>query len=256
MKYAVCKLSVVPVRKNPSDSSEQVTQLIFGDAFEIIESQEKWLKILQAFDGYEGWIDPKQAHKISEKDFQKIIKSKETFCGNFVGAMDYEGNTMYIPFGGILHLEAQNQVFWTKERMRFADKIQKTKEANPKNLILIAKTFLNVPYLWGGKTVYGIDCSGFMQAIFRMVGIKLKRDAYQQAEQGKLIENFNERKTTDLAFFHNDKGKVIHVGMLIDQNRIIHASGQVRIDQFDENGIFNETKKEHTHFLHSINRMV
>ncbi|MFI5159591.1 MAG: C40 family peptidase, partial [Sphingobacteriales bacterium] len=101
---------------------------------------------------------------------------------------------------------------------------------------------------------FGIDCSGFVQAVFKLHGTKLKRDASQQAEQGSLIESLEEARLGDLAFFKNADGRVVHVGIMLNNKQIIHASGKVKIDSIDEDGIYSEELKRHTHTLHSIKR--
>jgi cell wall-associated NlpC family hydrolase len=121
-------------------------------------------------------------------------------------------------------------------------------------LAAVYQHFLNSPYLWGGKSVFGIDCSGFVQQVLKMFGIKLLRDAYLQAEQGQPVQSLQEAKLGDLAFFQNEKGKVTHVGIMLDEGKIIHASGQVRIDTLNKDGIVTEAG-ERTHSLHSVRRI-
>jgi cell wall-associated NlpC family hydrolase len=118
-----------------------------------------------------------------------------------------------------------------------------------------ALEFLNVPYLWGGKSVFGIDCSGFVQLVFRLYDLNLPRDAYQQAEIGELIDS-KEARQGDLAYFTNEKGKIIHVGIVLDNETIIHASGRVRIDQLTKSGIYNSDYCKETHKLHFIKRVL
>ena len=121
-----------------------------------------------------------------------------------------------------------------------------------KNIIRTALLYLNTPYLWGGKTPFGIDCSGLTQMVYRLNGIKIKRDAFQQANQGKILNVFNDIKPGNLAFFSNKEGEISHVGILINNNSIIHAHGKVRVDQFDENGIYNSKLENYSHKLKFI----
>jgi cell wall-associated NlpC family hydrolase len=116
--------------------------------------------------------------------------------------------------------------------------------------------FLNSAYLWGGRSIFGVDCSGFCQTVFRFIGIPLLRDAYQQASQGEAIGFLEETKLGDLAFFDNEEGRITHVGMLLDQDTIIHASGRVRMDTIDHLGIVNVDTGLHTHKLRIIKRML
>ncbi len=222
-------LSVIPMRKEPSDRSEMVNQILFGETFEILEKQEKWSKIKLHHDKYEGWIDNKQ-WEISKSEKPKGKNSK------VISSVFLKKQHLIFSAGSFVDFEVPG---------------------NKRTLLQTAKLFLQTPYLWGGRTFMGIDCSGFTQIVFRLHDIKLKRDAYQQQSQGKKI-SFADAATNDLAFFSNAEGKVIHVGIVIRKNnslKIIHASGNVRIDKLDASGIFNEETQLYSHHLHSIKRI-
>jgi cell wall-associated NlpC family hydrolase len=222
-------LSVAPMRKEPSDKAEMVNQILFGETFDILEKQEKWTKIKLHHDKYEGWIDNKQFTINNSR--LTIHNSKKIIADLFIKRT----NTI-LPLGSFVDFDVKE---------------------NKKTLLQTAKLFLNTPYLWGGRTFAGIDCSGFTQVVFRVYSIKLLRDAYQQQTQGKKITLKN-AETNDLAFFSNADGRVTHVGIVIkDKNslKIIHASGKVRIDNLNEQGIFNEETQTYSHHLHSIKRI-
>jgi len=110
--------------------------------------------------------------------------------------------------------------------------------------------------LWGGRSPFGIDCSGFTQMVYKLCGMPLKRDAWMQAEQGQDIHLLDETQPGDLAFFDNEEGRIIHVGILTTKNRIIHASGKVRLDSIDHQGIFNSETKRYTHNLRLLKRLI
>ncbi len=131
-----------------------------------------------------------------------------------------------------------------------------TNQSSIAQLPAFAMSFLNMPYLWGGRSPAGIDCSGFTNIVYKLAGIRLRRDAWQQSEQGILINFIDEARPGDLAFFQNEEGKIIHVGIILQQQKIIHASGRVRIDTIDHYGIYDEELKKYTHQLRLIRRMI
>ena len=235
----ICNLSIIPVRKTPNDTSEMVTQLLLGDTFSIIEKRENWHAIKIDADGYEGWIDSKQYELENEIASNKIIlNSQKLYITENYGVLS---------MGSILNLKDKN-FFFNGKNITVEEKLNK--QLNIKD---VAMQYLNVPYLWGGKSIFGIDCSGFTQMVFKIMGIALQRDANQQVEEGLLI-NFNQQQQGDLAFFNNKEGKIIHVGIVLNENQIIHASGKVRIDKLDTKGIFNNNTQKYSHILFCIKR--
>lgn len=257
--YGICNLSIVPCRKEPSDKSEMVTQLLFGEHFYILEVQDKWCRIKIAYDDYECWVDKKQFLPIEQHTFD-ILNSTEIFCSNEVVQILTDNKTSLLfplviasTLPNFYNNECviENQSY-TYEGMHVTGRLPFTKIG----IIETAMMYLNAPYLWGGKTPFGIDCSGFAQMVYKLNGIKLKRDAYQQAEQGETLSFVEEAEAGDLAFFDNDEGKIVHVGIVLDDNKIIHAAGKVRIDGFDHQGIFNAAKNDYTHRLRLLKRIV
>ncbi|MFN3909557.1 MAG: NlpC/P60 family protein [Flavobacterium sp.] len=252
--FGICILSIVPVRKEPSDASEMVTQLLFGDTFRILETTKKWIRIQITFDQYEGWIDRKQFQEISVNDFQALQNSEAIYNAEYI---DFVSNTNHttipIPIGaevGWLQMPNLNTKDWNFDGNKIVG------INNKSQLVKIAMQYLNAPYLWGGKTPFGIDCSGFTQMVYKINGYSLLRDASQQANQGEALSFIEESEPGDLAFFDNEEGKIIHVGILLQDNYIIHASGQVRIDRLDHLGIFNQENNRHTHRLRVIKKLI
>ncbi|MBC7641948.1 MAG: C40 family peptidase [Flavobacterium sp.] len=251
--FGICNLSNIPMRLLPTDTSEIVSQVLFGEHFEILESQKNWTKIRLHFDNYEGWIDEKQFQEISKQDYKKLSTQEYVLNGDLIEYISNEKNLVPILLGssvGFLdfpEINTQNYLF---------EGIKKT-GINPKNdLINTAFLYLNAPYLWGGKNPFGIDCSGFTQMVYKLNGFKLLRDAKQQANQGEPLSFIEESEPGDLAFFDNDEGNIIHVGIIMADNYIIHASGKVRIDRLDHSGIFNEKLNKHTHKLRVIKKII
>ncbi len=249
MKYGICNLSIVPLRAEAADSSELVTQVLYGEVFKVLESRKKWSRIRLAYDTYEAWIDNKQFLFIEEENYNDISKQTPIVCEDLVDMVSTQDNQMIsIVMGSSLNaLDLLNHEF---EGSSVQEKFAKD------NVINTALLYLNTPYLWGGKTPFGIDCSGFTQMVYKLNGHKLKRDASQQVEQGEALSFIEESEPGDLAFFDNAEGDITHVGIIMKDNYIIHAHGKVRIDRLDHTGIFNIHTSLHTHKLRVIKRII
>ena len=249
MKYGICNLSIVPVRAEKSDTSELVTQVLYGEIFKVLDSQKKWSKIRLAFDLYEGWIDNKQYKAIDESTYKSIKASPEMLSKELIDIVCTPQNeTISIVMGSSLRaLEILQHTF---DGPILEQKQQKSA------LISTALLYINTPYLWGGKTPFGIDCSGFTQMVYKLNGTALKRDASLQATQGEALSFIEESEPGDLAFFDNSEGIITHVGIILEDHYIIHAHGKVRIDRLDHTGIFNLDTKSHSHKLRVIKRIL
>jgi hypothetical protein len=247
MILGICNLSIVPVRIVDSDKSEMINQLIYGDIIEILEEKEKWVKIKSVFDDYIGWIDIKQYFKID--DNIKLDLNDPIYSINLVEFIENNNNELVtIPIGSdISNISLMNHKFDGKTI---------SGKNNRNSIVNTALLFLNSPYLWGGKTPFGIDCSGFTHMVYKINGYKLYRDAKDQANQGKTLSFIEESEAGDLAFFNNDEGDIIHVGIILQNNHIIHASGKVRIDRIDHSGIYNNDLNKHTHSLRYIKKII
>ena len=247
MILGICNLSIVPVRIVDSDKSEMINQLIYGDIIEILEEKEKWVKIKSVFDDYIGWIDKKQYFKID--DNITVDLKNPVYSIDLVEFIENNNNELVtIPIGSdISNISLMNHKFEGKTI---------SGKNNRNSIVNTALLFLNSPYLWGGKTPFGIDCSGFTQMVYKINGYKLYRDAKDQANQGKTLSFIEESEAGDLAFFNNDQGDIIHVGIILQNNHIIHASGKVRIDRIDHSGIYNNDLNKHTHSLRYIKKII
>lgn len=252
--YGICNLAIIPLRIEPSDRSEQVSQVLFGEHFEILEQLKQWFKVRLQYDNYEGWIDSKQCQIISESDFNEISNSAQILNHDLVEYITTKDNSLIpIPIGAsvsFLNFEGINKNNFEFEGLKVTG-------IKPKSeLIKTAFMYLNAPYLWGGKTPFGIDCSGFTQMVYKLNGYKLLRDASQQSTQGEALSFIEESEPGDLAFFDNEEGRIIHVGIIMNDNYIIHASGKVRIDRLDHLGIYNAETNRHTHKLRVIKKII
>lgn len=252
--FGLCNLSNIPLRFEPNDRSEILSQVLFGDHFIVLEKQKQWIRIQLQFDEYIGWVDEKQFQYISEIEYEQLSSETIVLNADLVEYITTADNfLMPITLGSSLSFLSHNEI----NTKGFTFEGLRTSGIKPKSdLIKTAFLYLNAPYLWGGKTPFGIDCSGFTQMVYKLNGYKLLRDASQQAGQGEALSFIEESEPGDLAFFDNEAGNIIHVGIIMNDNYIIHASGKVRIDRLDHLGIYNAELNRHTHKLRVIKKII
>lgn len=254
MDTGIISKSLAAVRKEPSETSEMVNQMLFGETFEIVENYKGWLRIIGHFDGYYGWLDSRLTENITNINLTEngrlantLFRAKET---------NSELSTIHLCPGSIL-FNFENGTFINGEtKYSLIDNPFHEISSNTSDAITqLANLYINSPYLWGGKSPFGIDCSGLVQVIYKIAGVNLPRDASQQSTIGNTIEFIDHIKTGDLAFFDNEDGAITHVGIIMDKGQIIHSSGFVRIDKFDHQGIFNTLTNKYSHKLRVIKRV-
>ncbi|MBN2212652.1 MAG: C40 family peptidase [Bacteroidales bacterium] len=260
MKHGICLQSFIPVRFSQTDKSEMTNQLLFGETYTIIEKESKWLKIRCSYDNYTGWIDGPDVHPLTEDTFNKITRKPQLITDREVMELTLENKSrMLISPGSDLPLyDPSLNGFTINKKTYLLGKKPETGAETPsvESVLHTARKFINVPYLWGGRSVFGTDCSGFTQIVFKIHHVKIPRDASQQAFSGKYINRFEDAWPGDLAFFGNEEGNIIHVGIIMENNIIIHASGHVRTDHIDSTGIFNTEKQNYSHHLECIRRVL
>jgi gamma-D-glutamyl-L-lysine dipeptidyl-peptidase len=259
MQYGICMLSVVPARREPSGKSEMVTQLLFGEHYTVLELGEEWLFIKTAFDDYECWINSKQHTRIQESTFKQLEKQDLIYSNELVQVIHNKtsDNNFPLSIGATLPFYKEHQLNFEDFNYSFeGNTASLNQKKTVQEILATAYLFLNAPYLWGGKSIFGIDCSGFTQLVYKLNGYKLPRDAYQQVEIGSPLSFVEEAEAGDLAFFDNEEGSIVHVGILLNNEQIIHASGCVKIDKFDHYGIFSSDTKRYSHTMRVIKRLI
>jgi gamma-D-glutamyl-L-lysine dipeptidyl-peptidase len=259
MKFGMCNLCMVPVRSEASHRSEMVTQLLFGELFEITEIIEGWVKVKLLFDGYEGWVDCKQYMPLYYETFDKLSNFGTSITLDLVHVMTDVTRDVMVPvvLGSSLPHVASNTFYIEDNKFNYDGNVRPVNEAfTTDKIVENAYMYLDAPYLWGGRSPFGIDCSGFTQMTYKLSGVKLFRDAHQQSAQGTTVEFISEVLPGDLAFFDNEEGNIVHAGIILANGQIIHASGKVRIDTIDHEGIYNAQLKKYTHRLRIIKRII
>ncbi len=257
-QFGFCNLTCVPVRARASDRSEMVNQLLFGEIFEIFDTTKGWKLIRSSHDKYEGFIDEKQYLPISDAEYARLLERPATNrVKKTEWVFDSRGFKMMVMPGSHPGGFEHGKIDVSKMDKQATDAPKPASEkVTPAKIADTAKIFLGTPYLWGGRSIAGIDCSGLVQNVYLMNDIALPRDSSYQAGLGETINMISEAQPGDLAFFDNEEGEIIHVGIIIEDEKIIHASGYVRIDELDHHGIFNRQQKKYTHNLRLVKRLI
>ena len=266
MGYGIALYSVIPVREEAREGAEQNTQILFGETFDILEQSPRWNRVKLHLDGQEGWIDAKMCTPMADKEYE-AYKKDYSDAATVIFPMAYamsENNGQTIPLtAGTKLTNYQSQITNGATIGRFEvlgvgfridPSMVRTQPLalNLQSLLETTRFFLNIPYLWGGKNAMGMDCSGFTQIVMSLFGISLLRNASQQATQGTPVRSLKDAQAGDLVFFDHEDGKISHVGIVIDPERVIHCSGRVKVEKLDETGIYNIEQGGYSHHLVSI----
>lgn len=264
MEFGICNKMCVALRAQPSHASEMVSQLLFGESYQVIDSCFEWKKIQTADCHYLGWISEKQHTPISEKEcteWEQGDNQRVKFL--YQNVHDEEQQVTFpICLGAKVPLTIEKYFTMAGKRYTIGsgmddDRLMFPEYTEQQNeLLSVAYRYLNTPYLWGGRTPAGIDCSGFTQNVFQSIGVQLPRDASQQVHVGDVVDFVEEARVGDVAFFENNDGAIVHVGIICGKNQIIHASGCVQVNTIDNSGIFHHNLGKYTHQLRIIKRIL
>lgn len=255
MQFGICTVATAPIRKEPSHRSEMTSQLLFGECFEYLEEVDQyWVKIRCQHDGYEGYLSVRQGAPVTEEVY------KEPYCdytADWLSEVEVNGYQMQVPMGSALKHIRSGRAVWGKTQVLFKGNLWDVEkvQADSKLIKKIAYKYFNTAYLWGGRSVFGIDCSGFTQSVFKFLNIKLPRDASQQALEGEEVGFLSNANCGDLAFF-DENDRIMHVGIILNEREIIHSAGKVRVDKIDAEGIVNNETGNRTHHLRMIKRFI
>ncbi len=262
-QYAIVKLSANMMREKPAYEAELGSQALMGDIVEVLDKKDYWVKI-KTDEPYVGWVNELGLRYVGEKELNKYKKAKKLICiknyshiyskpstksriisdfilGNRVWAVSKKGKL--VKKRGFYKIKIGGKKFAyvkAKDVKRYKEKKAKNFYSN---LVKTAYRYMGVPYLWGGKSIKGVDCSGFISNIWYLNGVKLPRNASQQAQLGEEVIIYNKEgeifcdnlKAGDLLFFgkkgeNGEKDKINHVAMYLKNSKFIHASQLVRIN--------------------------
>jgi len=255
--YAACQVSIAPMRAQPSDKSEMVSQLLFGETVEVNGVKDQWSQVVCAWDGFSGWVDQKQLKQLTPSEFHDYQEHASLNLSLVEGLMAAD-HFIPLTLGAALPGYDGLRCRLGDQSFQFSGPVVTPNQAPQTGdwIVKIARRYLHAPYLWGGRSPFGIDASGFIQMVFKIAGIRLLRDATQQVTQGRPVDFMEQCQLGDLAFFDNGKGEIAHVGIILPDCYLIHASGKVRIDKLDHFGIFNAEQNKYTHQLRIVKRLL
>ncbi|MBE7176499.1 MAG: C40 family peptidase [Mucilaginibacter polytrichastri] len=252
MNHVICLLPVIPVRAEAAHRSEQTTQMLFGDEAFVLEHRDEWSFIELSDDSYRGWV---QTRQLTVAGPRQETRSFVTRAPKLISLLKNPQSASFLVPAGCTLPVAENGYFLLGDT-KFSE-VKKAADTTDfhTEVAELAKSYLHVPYQWGGRTHFGIDCSGFAQIVYKMLGKALPRDAWQQAERGRVVDFLQEIQPGDLAFFDNEEGRITHVGIMLDPETIIHASSSVRIERMDNQGIYADDLKAYSHKLRIVKRI-
>jgi hypothetical protein len=259
-RYALALTPVIPIRTEPREGAEMESQLLFGELMSILETTERWLRIRSEADGSQGWIDRKMATEVTPDYVDWLRRQPQWVCRLPIADLHVDGSNRVVRISMGSTLPGYNPASgrFTVGALTFRLPLQSAMpvgDSHLRALLRTAELFVNTPYLWGGRNIFGLDCSGFVQVVFAMHGIRLPRNAREQALEGVPVASLAEAYPGDLVFFANDAGRITHVGILVAPDRILHCSGDVHVDPISPEGIRSERLGRLTHGAPQLRRL-
>ena len=253
MENYICENVFVPLRSGPSHKTEMLSQVLFGERYSVIDKAGTWMKIETLFDKYMGWIDMDQIqHSPDEGRSYGYVLNRSLLCYK-----NDKTKMILEPGCEIFNPDFEHKTFFNgQNQFTTGQEFNKNFISTDEPVTDSAIKFINSPYIWGGRIPSGIDCSGLTQLVYKIHGIQIPRDSWKQAEAGRSIDFIDEAEPGDLVFFDNDRGKISHVGMILSRGQVIHASGRVRIDSIDHQGIFKPEIGGYSYKLRTIRRIL
>jgi len=261
MKYGAVHCSLAAIRKAPSEKSEMVNQMLFGEYVTIHKVLRRWMYVESAYDGYPGWINSLSIIPLTDDNLIHYNDKNSIVLPRLSRAVIHEQRELYIHLvpGSLLpSYDGENGEFRLgSQRYKLDIPVeQEIMKLDRNHVVKTGFAFLNSPYLWGGRSPCGIDSPGLIQIVWKIHGVCLPREVDQQITYGSTVNFIEEAEPGDLAFFDNEEGKIAHAGIIVDKNSILHASGSVRIDAVDHQGIYREDTGEYTHRLRVIKNVI
>ena len=257
MHYAVCQVSLAPLRSHPAEKSEMVSQLLFGETVSVHETKDNWGHVTCTWDGVSGWADLKQLKRISDEEHNEYSREQAMSLSLVEGLMAAD-HFIPLTLGAVLPSYDGLRCRLGNQSFQFSGSVitPNNTPATGEWIVKIARRYLHAPYMWGGRSPFGIDAAGLVQMVFKMAGMQLLREPMHQVTQGRSIDFTEQCQAGDLAFFDNGKGDINHVGIVLPGCLLIHASGKVRIDKLDHFGLFNPELNRYTHQLRIVKRLI
>ena len=258
--------SIVPLRATGSEEAEQLTQLLFGETVDVLEEAERWIRVHNHADGMEGWVDFKMLTKMSDDEFASYsaaLKEATALVGMPMAFALSRNNGQTIPLAAGTRLpkykDGTFEILGVPFQIEPGMVLEGPLPLSQDSLMQLSRFLLNAPYLWGGKNVLGMDCSGLTQVLMSLMGVQILRNASEQATQGQPVASLKDAQPCDLVFFDKN-GRVTHVGILLTEDTVLHCSGRVKVEKIDEEGIVSSENNtlyhvgDHTHHLCGIRR--